>query len=229
VAAALLLVWPWTAGANGANPMRQAAERALTAYKGHVPWADFGFASREELLQAQVAEWVQVYRLDPDRVSRDLPSLAPVIRDLGMVEFVVESSGRAVTRVTLRETEDGYDRVGFGGSGEQLRLGLALLPAPSEAKLIRLGAAEFLYGVSGEAEYLVNIQGFAVGGLEPLRLYALEEALPGMRRYARAVLGEPDDPGLPPAAAWTLGLAAALLVGWMVLSFWRIARHPSGL
>lgn len=132
-------------------------------------------------------------------------------------------------RVTLRETEDGYDRVGFGGSGEQLRLGLALLPAPSEAKLIRLGAAEFLYGVSGEAEYLVNIQGFAVGGLEPLRLYALEEALPGMRRYARAVLGESDDPGLPPAAAWTLGLAAALLVGWMVLSFWRIARHPSGL
>ncbi len=225
-ASAVLLTGPaLAAGTAGSDPAKDAAERALDVYRGFVPWEDFGFASQEELRDAVVAEGVPVFRLDPSALDGRLHRLGDAIRDVRLVEFVIAGGHRAVTRLTLRRTEDGYERVGFGGDGEHLRRGLSLLPAPEGARLVLLGPVEFLYWSGEEAEYLVNINGFALAGLEPLRLYTPEEALPGLRQYARGLLGLPDEPGLPPAAAWTLAATGALFVGWVVHGFWQIARR----
>ena len=162
-ASAVLLTGPaLAAGTAGPDPAKDAAERALDVYRGFVPWEDFGFASQEELRDAVVAEGVPVFRLDPSALDGRLHRLGDAIRDVRLVEFVIASGDRAVTRLTLRRTEDGYERVGFGGDGEHLRRGLSLLPAPEGAGLVLLGPAEFLYWSGEEAEYLVNINGFAL-------------------------------------------------------------------
>jgi len=184
-----------------------------------------GFAGEEEWLNAKIEESLPVYRLSINKTAEGLDTIASGLTDLKLVEFVVSTGNRPSTRWTLRQARDSYERAGFGGSGEDLRKGLATLPTRTGAKLVRLGQAEFLYLGHGKQKLMVYINKVPIPGIEPFKVYTAEEIRPHLQEFARSMRSGPDQaggmgvtsfddggrsPGFP--TSWTLtgGLATAL-------------------
>lgn len=226
-----------TALASEANAAVEAAERALDTYKGFVPWDQFGFASEQELRQARVGEGIPIYRLDFSTAAKDLETLGDAIRDVKMLEFVVSSDGRPITRLTLRQLETGeYRRYEFGGQGEYLQRGLSALPSQAGVKLVRLGAMEFLYLNHQGTEYVVPIGPIPLSGVELLKLYTFKEVQPAIQKFALKTLeADPDASGGPggasagegsfPASWWMLAAIGALPVGIVARKVWWLAHR----
>lgn len=215
----------------------KAAEQALETYKGFIPWEQMGFSSHQELLDATVEEGIPVYSLDLKAVARDTDTLADKIRDTKMVEFLVASNGRPISRLTVRQVDSGeYKRVAFGLPGDNLWLGLSALPTQSGAKLVRLGPAEFLYLDHEGTEYLVSINPYPLSGIESFKPYTFKDIQPTLQKFALGMLeSSPDEsgglgvsadgPAPPPPALWALTAIGTLLVLGSARTIRRIARR----
>lgn len=231
VVLALVVVLTCSGGAYAAepDPASKAADHALDSYKRHLPWEQFGFATQEEWLKARPEESVPVFWLDITMVAEGTSTIANALTDGHQVEFLVTSENRPVSRLTLRQVGDSYEREGFGGSGEGLLRGLDALPARTGARLIHFGPAEFLYLSHGRQEFMVYISKHPLDGIESFKLYTAEQILPHLQEFARSMKGSPDrsggmsatsrdEGGTPPSfpTPWLLVGGTAIVLGAII-------------
>jgi len=198
---ALLLVVLCISGsafaADGPDQARSVAEKALQTYKGMADWDKFNFKSGDELQNAALGESLPVFAFDVAKLSNGAPTLERAMNDANTLEFMVKANGRDVTRLTLRKSGDSYVRYRFGGSGPNLARGLASLPetARPDARLVVLGAAEFLYVNLPNQELLVAINAVAVGGIPNFKVHAGPQALDMLKQVAKGMLKDGGVPG----------------------------------
>lgn len=78
----------------------------------------------------------------------------------------------------------------FGGLGSALAEALLQLPeeARSDARMVYLNAMPFVYAKGIGHEFLVSLQAYAIGGLEPHRVYTGREAVSRLQEIARGMI-----------------------------------------
>lgn len=202
-----LLLLPLTAFAASPDKARAAAEVALERQKKALSSTEamnYGFKGGEDLGAASLDRSLPVYRFDVNRLQAAATSLSEAMIDTGRVEFMVNSDGQSVTRLTVTKDGDDYRFFRFGGSGARLEKGLRALPdkAAVDARLVTLGAAEFLYVGTPGQELLVSIAPFKMGEIESTRVYRGDEVLPLLNESARIFMmsnGESQGLGLSTA------------------------------
>ncbi|MDI6895578.1 MAG: hypothetical protein QME70_13475 [Bacillota bacterium] len=133
---------------------------------------------------------------DVGKLANGVPTLESAMNDANMVEYMVMANGRAVTRLTLK-SGDSYVRYRFGGSGSNLARGLASLPetARPDARLVVLGAAEFLYVKLPNQELVVAINAAPVGGIPNFKVHTGPQALEMLKQVATEMLKDGGVPG----------------------------------
>jgi hypothetical protein len=188
VLALLILLSPMAFAAPG--QYQKAAEEALQHYKGFVDPERFNFTNRAELEGATLGEAVPIYVFSVVELAEGVTALENAMGDAGEVEYIVYSGGRAVTRLTM--VRDGEQLVAkrFGGLGSALAEALLQLPeeARSDARMVYLNALPFVYGKVNANEFLINLQEYAIGDLEPHRLYTGREAVSRMQEIAQGMI-----------------------------------------
>lgn len=230
---AIVLCMTTTSFAAGPERGREAAEQALQGYKEKVTATEYGFQDQDELTKASIGESLPIFRLDIGQVAQQPATIGEALYDLGLVEFAVNANGRNVTRLTMRKSGDQFSRYGFGGSGEALARGLALLPSAArpEVKLVRFGPAEFLYTGLNKQELMVYLGPTPLHGIDSHRVYPAAQILPQLKQLALAMRENADsDSGIeesrPADSGSSMGLlglsgAAVLMLGGLGLYLQR--------
>jgi hypothetical protein len=222
---AIVLCISSTSFAAGPERGRAAAEQALQGYKEKANATDYGFQDQDELMKATIGDSLPIYRLEIGKAAQKPATIGEALSDLGLVEFAVNANGRNVTRLTLRKSGDEFSRNGFGGSGEALARGLALLPAEArpEVKLVRFGPAEFLYMGLNKQELMVYLGPTPLHGIESHKVYTAAQILPQLQQLAQSMMANAgNDSGIeasrPGGSRNAMGLVAMSLVGAILLA-----------
>lgn len=210
------------AGPPGDAKARELAEQALKGYKNVIRATDFGFKSHQELEESTITDFVRIYRLDASVIAQGPNTIREAMYDTGLIDFVVASSGRPITRLTMKQSGDTLSRVGFGGDGAGLAWALNFIPDQlrSSVRMVRLGPAEFLYAADSDNEFLVYLGPRPIGNVQAFQLYSWTEIRRDLQvvasqmiqnRYTDAGIGGGVIKGRVPD--WMVNLAIVLLGG----------------